>query len=384
MPSINPERIKAEFLKLVQIDSPSFKEGKIAAYLIEKLKSLGLDACTDDAGIKTGGETGNVLGRLAANTPNSMTVFFSAHMDNVPPCIGIKPVVTGTLVKSSGDTVLGADDKAGVAAIIEMLTVLKESGAPHGEIEILFDIAEEKGLEGVRYLDLSKIKSSIGYVLDGHEISEIGVKAPSAYRMTYRVKGRASHAGVEPENGISAIVVAARAIARMKLGRIDDETTANVGVIDGGSATNIITPEVFLRAEARSHNREKLEKQVESMKEAFTSILDEFAVTVEGKTYKPEFIEERVLEYSSVDVKTDSPAYVFAQQAAREMGVEVRPHVSGGGTDANILNQSGMAAVVLGVGMDKVHTVDEYVDLKDIEKAAQLITNIAVKTAGAK
>lgn len=379
MTKIDSERLRGEFLKLVQIDSPTFKEGKVSRYLQEKLKSLGCEVFVDDAGEKTGGETGNIIATFPSNDGSTNSVMFAAHMDCVPPCEGVKPVVDGTMVKTDGKTVLGGDDKAGITAILELLAVLEESDLPHGPVEILFDIAEEGGLHGVKNLDLSQFKSKAGYCLDSDKIDELTLESPGAYRIEYTVKGKASHAGVEPDKGISAILVASKAISRMKLGKIDDETTANIGVIKGGSATNIITPEVLIKAEARSRNEEKLEKQVESMKQAFLDVIEESAITIEGKVFKGELIEKREYDYPPMKLTEDSLVFTLVKEAAAGLGIKMKPMVSGGGTDANILNAGDMQVSVIGVGMAKVHTTEEYIDLKDIEKAAELILQVVIK-----
>ncbi|MBC8278066.1 MAG: M20/M25/M40 family metallo-hydrolase [FCB group bacterium] len=379
MTKINSERLRREFLKLVQIDSPTFKEGKVSRYLQEKLTSLDCEVFVDNAGEKTGGETGNIIARFPSNNGTDNSVMFAAHMDCVPPCEGVNPVVEGTMVKTDGKTVLGGDDKAGIAAILELLEVLKESDIPHGPVEILFDIAEEGGLFGVKHLDLTQFKSKAGYCLDSDKIDELTLESPGAYRIDYTIKGKASHAGVEPDKGISAILIASKAISRMKLGKIDDETTANVGAIKGGSATNIITPEVFIKAEARSRNEEKLEQQVESMTQAFLDVIEESAITIDGEVFKAELVEKRDHDYPPMKLTEDSLVFTLAKEAAIELGIEMKPVVSGGGTDANILNSSGMEVSVIGVGMAKVHTTEEYIDLKDIEKAAELILQVVIK-----
>ena len=376
MTTINQDRLLEEFLRLAQIDSPTLKEGKLSSYLQEQLKALGCDFEIDDAGEKTGGDTGNIIARFPGNNPLATKVMFGAHMDCVPPCEGVKPVVEGTIIKSSGDTILGGDDKAGIAVILELLRTLKDNDIQHGDMEILFDIAEEGGLHGVKNLDLTKFRADIGYCLDSDNVEEITVRAAGAYRLEYTVKGKASHAGVAPEKGISAIMVASRAIGKMKLGKIDEESTANVGVIEGGSATNIITPEVFIKAEARSQNPQKLEKQVAAMRDAFDSVLDEFSITVEGKVYIPVVEEKRMKDYPPMVVEETSPAYVIASRAGKSMGITMKPVTSGGGTDANILNMGGMEVCVLGVGMQKVHTTEEFIDLKDMVKSCQLLLQI--------
>jgi len=378
---INSERLLQEFLTLVQIDSPTFREGKLALYLKRRLEALSCQVEIDDAGSRTGGDTGNVIGYFSGNHPGAPTLLLTAHMDNVQPCEGVKPEIRGTVIRSSGDTVLGGDDKGGIAVILELLTILKEDKIKYGNIEVLFNIAEEGGLHGVKNLDLTRFKAKLGYCLDSDRFDQITLKSPGAYRIDYTVKGKASHAGVEPEQGISAIIVASKAIARMKLGRIDEETTANIGVIKGGLATNIITPEVQLKAEARSHNEEKLERQVEAMRRAFEEVIGESEITVGDKTFKASIVEERHKDYPAMRISEDSPAFQLAKKAGAKLGIEVQPKVSGGGTDANILNMGAMDIGVIGVGMKKVHTTEEYIDLNDMVKSAEILLQI-IQEAG--
>ncbi len=373
---INSERLLKEFLSLVQIDSPTFREGKLAQYLKNKLETLGCKVEIDDAGSKTGGDTGNVIGYFPGNDASAPTLLLTAHMDNVQPCEGVKPEIKGTIIRSSGDTVLGGDDKGGIAVILELLTILKEGKIKYGNIEVLFNIAEEGGLFGVKNLDLNRFKAKMGYCLDADRNDRVTLRSPGAYRLDYTVKGKASHAGVEPEQGISAIIVASKAIARMKLGRIDEETTANIGIIKGGLATNIITPEVQLKAEARSHNEDKLERQLEAMRRAFDEAIEESEITVGGKTFKASLVEERHKDYPAMRISESSPAFQLAKKAGAKLGIDIQPMVSGGGTDANILNMGKMDIGVIGVGMKKVHTTEEYIDLNDMIRSAEILLQI--------
>jgi tripeptide aminopeptidase len=302
-------------------------------------------------------------------------------MDNVEPCREVKPTIAGGIVRSAGDTVLGADDKAGIAAILEMLTVVKENDIPHGDIESLFDVAEETGLRGVKHLNLSHFRSPFGYCLDGDVVEEAVLRAPASYRITYRIKGHAAHAGVFPEKGINAIALASQAISRMKLGRIDEETTANVGIIHGGIATNIVPSEVVINAEARSRNETKLLKQVEAMHSAFTDILDQYTIVVEGKTITPSLEEERKLDYPAMNLDHTEPVFTLAAKAAQNIGLNLKATVTGGGSDANFLNCGGMKVAVLGHGVKNLHTTKEYIALEDLEKCANLITQIVLEHA---
>ncbi len=374
---VNAERLKRFFLDLVQIDSHSREEKDVADYIKARLESLGAVVSMDDAAEKIGGNCGNLLVRVSGSLNNQVEpLLFCAHMDTVVPGKGVRPVEEDGIIRSSGDTILGSDDKSGIAAILEMLHILKENEIPHGELEILFTVAEEIGLFGARNFDTGVLKSKRGYFLDTETVSEIGMAAPAAYRMTYRVFGKEAHAGLAPEKGISAIVLASKAIVNMPLGRIDDETTANIGFIEGGQASNIITPQVTLRGEARSHSDEKLEKQVQLMREAFQDVVNSTSIEVDGKEYKARFEESSSREYKSFYVPESSPTYQLVANAGREIGLDMKKEISGGGSDANIFNERGIESVIVGTGMQDVHTVKEHIKFDDIVNCTNLIVNM--------
>ncbi len=264
MSEINRGRLRQYLLDLVQIDSHSREEAHVAARLRADLEALGLDVEIDDAGEKVAGDTGNVICRKG-HGPDAPPIFLAAHMDTVVPGKGVKPVIDGDIIRTDGTTVLGGDDKSGVAIIVECIRTLRERNIPHSDIDAVFTICEEVGLLGAKHLDMSTIRSKYGLVLDSDDVGYLFTKAPSADHMEYVVHGLEAHAGVCPENGISAIRIAAEAIAAMKLGRVDHETTANIGVIEGGAATNIVPNRVVLHAEARSHDDAKLDAQTGHM-----------------------------------------------------------------------------------------------------------------------
>jgi tripeptide aminopeptidase len=371
---INSQRLKRFFMELVQIDSHSREEREVADYLHAKLESLGAVLTMDDTAEKIGGNCGNMLARLTGSFEDQAeSLLFCSHMDTVVPGKGVKPVEEKGIIRSSGDTILGADDKSGIAAILEMLHVLKENDLPFGELEILFTVAEEVGLLGARNFDAKVLKSRRGYFLDSENVAGICVGAPAAYRMRYDVFGHEAHAGLAPEKGISAIEVASRAIQMMPLGRIDEETTANIGVIEGGTATNIVTKQVTMRGEARSHNDEKLEKQVGAMREALKNACAEFSLELDGKRLQARFEETSKLEYKSFRIQEDNPIYQLPARAGAELGLTMVPEVSGGGSDANLFNAKGIESVILGTGMQAVHTVKEYLAFKDLEDCAALL-----------
>ncbi|MBZ4654211.1 MAG: peptidase [Peptococcaceae bacterium] len=365
---INQERIVREFMEMVTIASPTRKEGQFAQVLKSKLEAMGLEVYEDNAGKEAGSDTGNLIGRVKGNTGGLPAVIFAAHMDTVSPGEGIRPVIKDGYIYSSGDTVLGADDKAGIAAILEALRHLKEEGITHGDIEVVFTIAEEGGLFGSKYLDYSLLKGKVAFVLDsGGAPGTIINRAPAQDKLSFVIHGKAAHAGVSPEEGISAIQVAARAIDRMKLLRIDEETTANIGVIKGGSVTNIVCDRVEIEAEARSLSVEKLEKQSRHMVQCMEEACREFGARLESnveRAYNPFFVEEQ------------DPLVLAARKAAEKLGLESRVISTGGGSDTNNFNARGIKAVNLGVGMSKVHTLDEYIPIKDLVDSARYVVSI--------
>ena len=260
---IDAERLKDEFLDLVCISSLSRREGAIARRLEVILKGMGATVEIDDAGERVGGETGNLLARFPGSAPGAPPFLLSCHMDTVGPAAAIRPVVDGDLVRTDGTSVLGGDDKAGIVAIFEAIRVLRGRGIPHGDIEVVLTICEESGLAGAKHFDTGRLRARRGLVLDVDGVSELITRAPGANRLAFTVHGLAAHAGICPEEGLSAIQMAAEAISAMRLGRLDAETTANLGVIEGGLATNIVPDRVVVRGETRSLSPAKLEAQTE-------------------------------------------------------------------------------------------------------------------------
>ena len=282
---IDRRRLEAEFLDLVRVSSASRREGAIAERLRATLSGFGVPVEEDDAGRAVGGEVGNLLARFPGTAAGAPPLLLCAHMDTVVPCEGVRPVVNGDVVRTDGATVLGGDDKAGIVAILEALRVVRGLGIPHGPVDVLFTICEEFGLLGAKHFDVARLRARTGLVLDVDGVAELVTRAPAANRMEFTVHGLEAHAGVCPEQGISAIKVAAEAIAVMRLGRIDEETTANIGVIEGGFAANIVPNRVRLRAEARSRSLEKLEAQSRHMRACFDQAVARHRVAGDGREH---------------------------------------------------------------------------------------------------
>ena len=249
---IQRERMVNTLIDLVQIDSQSKEEILVAQWLVRELQDLGADARVDDAGTRVGGNSGNVVAKIAGTAPDAPPLLLSAHMDTVPPGNGVKPVRASDRVKTDGTTVLGGDDKSGLAVILEVLRTLKEKAVPHGDLEIAFSICEEIGLLGAKNLDFGALLAREAIVLDSPHASLCTTQAPSADRFEFVVHGLEAHAGIAPENGISAVRIASEAIAAMPLGRIDPRTTSNVVIVEGGLATNVVPNRCVVRGEARS------------------------------------------------------------------------------------------------------------------------------------
>lgn len=366
---VNKQRLLDEFIELIKIDSVSSKEGSVAKTLEGKLKQLGFEVYVDDAGVKTGGETGNIIATLKGNRPGK-TILFSSHMDTVCPGEGINPIIDekNGIIKSDGTTILGSDDKGGIAAILEAVRIIKENNIDHADIQIVFSIWEEGGLFGAKYLDYSKINAQLAFVLDsGGAPGEIVVKAPAQDKIQVKIKGRPAHAGVSPEEGISAAMVAARAIDNMKLLRIDEETTANIGMIKGGTATNIVMPELEIIAESRSLKNSKLEAQTKHMVDIFKRAADDFGAEVEINV-------DRM--YSSFNVNEDDEIVTLLRKAFANINIKPSVVSTGGGSDTNILNANGIRAVNLSVGMEKAHTLEEYIRIEDLITSARMVVEI--------
>ena len=361
---VNRERMVEEFIQLASIDSLSKKERQMADRLIQKLEGMGYKVFEDNAGEKIGGNTGNLICNVKG-TKAVPAVMLCAHMDTVEPGLGKKPRVDGDYIKSDGTTVLGGDDLSGVVSIFEALRVLKEKDLEHGDIQVVFTADEEEGLLGSKNMDYSHIYAKYGIVLDSDgPIGSAAIKAPKQTNMFVTLKGKASHAGMAPEKGISAIQIASAAIYRMKLGRIDSETTANIGTIKGGLATNIVCDTVDIVAEARSRDPLKLDAQIAHMKECFEQAASEFGGGVEFKTE---------LEYPSFSISKDSKIISIMKKAAGEAEIELCLGETGGGSDTNIYNGKGIEAVDVSAGMDKVHTVEERILIDDLVKAAEFL-----------
>jgi tripeptide aminopeptidase len=282
-------------------------------------------------------------------------------------------VLEAGVFRSEGSTILGGDDKAGIAAIIEVLEMLNQQSVPHGDLEVLFTVGEERGLLGSKNFDYGRFRSKFGYVLDSSgKPGAMIIAAPTQNVLDVIIRGRAAHAGIEPELGINAIQVAGQALARLRLGRIDAETTANMGVIQGGKATNIIPDSCFIQGEVRSLNRAKMDSLTSEIVTEFTRVADAAGARSEVRI---------TLQYPDFYLDKDLLALRIAAGAAGKAGLKVSYETSGGGSDANNINAEEMVAVNLGIGMSQVHTTDEWLLLSDLAADVRWLWEI-VKQAG--
>jgi tripeptide aminopeptidase len=373
---IDQERLNNLLIELIRIDSLSRKEQAMAIRLKRELQELGAEVWIDDAGKKVGGNTGNVIAHWPGNSPAARPLLLSAHMDTVAPGEGVTPVLEGNILKSDGRTVLGGDDKSGVAIICEALRVLQEKKLPCGALDVVFTICEEAGLLGAKCVDVSRLRARTGLVLDSDSVGFLFTKAPAANRFEFRIHGLEAHAGVCPEKGISAIQIAAEAISRMRLGRIDAETTANIGIIQGGVAVNIIPNSVLLMGEARSHSEEKLAQQTAHMLRCLEEAAAAHELKLDGKILRASVETKVERDYDRMDVAEDSPLVRLVRAAGKNLGLEVKTQATGGGCDANVFNKKGLEVANLSTGMRDIHTVKEWLDLNDLYLSARMVLEI--------
>ncbi len=382
MAAVNHERLKRLFLELVQIDSISRRERNVALRLKQELEAVGARCQFDRAGERANGDCGNLICHLDGTVAGVPPLLLCAHMDTVVPGEGVKPIVEGDVIRTDGTTVLGGDDKSGCAIICEVLHQLRDNRTAHGPLDVVFTICEEIGLLGAKFLDLDLLRAREGLVYDSDSPGYLFVRAPGAQSLVFTVRGLEAHAGMCPEQGISAIQLAAKAIAGMRLGRIDHETTANLGLITGGRAVNVVPNEVVIKGEARSRDAAKLKGQVEHMIECFQQAVAPAEVTVGDKSYRAELEYSARDEYAAMNVPDDAPIVRKVVQAAERCGRVVKPEAMGGGCDANIFNQRGLVVANLGTGMRAIHTVREWLDVNDMIATAEVSLELVKLQAG--
>lgn len=357
------------FLGLVAIDSESLDERAMIDTLKLDLAQLGAEVSEDDCYKKTGGNAGNLYA-FFPGTIAKEPLLFCSHVDTVTPGKGIKARIEGDKIVSDGTTVLGSDDKSGVAEIMIALKRIKDSGMAHAPIEVLFTVSEEIGLLGAKHFDKSRLKSRFGYALDSHVVGDLMIGAPAQNSWEATVHGKESHAGVAPEKGLNAIRIASEAIVAMPMGRIDFETTCNAGKICGGEATNIVPNKVRILGEVRSHNPAKLKRVSDDIQHAFESTVACYS-DLGGRL---DFVCKA--EYNSFAVPEDATVVKLARAALQNLDIPCTVGRSGGGSDANIFAASGIQMIITGTGMENVHTVHECIKIDELHRGAAFVEEI--------
>ena len=355
------QRLTQTLIDLIKIDSPTGEEDAIDAHLSGRLTGMGASVAHDAYGnlIATFAGTGGGNG----HTPRML----SAHMDTVEPGRGIKPVLDadGEILRSDGTTILGGDCKAGLAIVMEGLTSAIENGGPNLPVQVVFSRAEEGGLNGARNLDFSLVKAKTGIVFDGEgPVSRVCVGAPAQNIVQANIIGVAAHAGLEPENGVSALLIAAQILTRLPLGRIDHETTSNIGFLQGGLKRNIVPETAYLDGELRSRNQAKLENYTTEFRRAF----DQIAAWYPGATIDLNIWNQ----YRAYDVHQEHPALTDIAGAVASVGLTPTMETTGGGSDANVFFEHGIAALPVGIGVRDFHTTRETANISEILDAARV------------
>lgn len=368
---IKEDRLVEEFCKLVSIDSPTFGERKMADYLKDELTQLGFKVIEDNSGARYHSDCGNVYGYLAGDLEGE-PLLFSAHMDTVEPSKGKMAIIKedGTIT-SDGTTVLGADDLSGIVAILEAIRVIKENKLSHRSIEVLFPIAEESYLLGSNVYDFCEIKSKEAYVLDlSGPVGLAAIKAPTVVSFTATIKGKTSHAGFAPEEGIHAIKVAGNAIGSIEQGRVDGEMTVNIGMIEGGIARNIVPDHCVIKGEVRSLNHEKALEEVKRIENVFNENAKKFGATCEYETS---------FGCIAYEVEENHPVIQRFQKVCKDLEYETKLTTTSGGSDNNNFLLNGIKGIVLACGMNQVHSCDEYTTISELMKISNIVLKLMTR-----
>ncbi|MEN8257133.1 MAG: M20/M25/M40 family metallo-hydrolase [Thermodesulfobacteriota bacterium] len=370
---INQERLAHYFITLCEIDSPGKAEAKVAAYLIDFFGAFpGVSAFVDDSASVTGSDTGNLVVSLPGTDLDKKPLFFNCHMDVIAPCLGVKVCRHNNIFTSQGDTVLGGDDKAGIAILMEMTQVLFENNLSHCPLEFLFTTGEEIGLLGAKAFDPSLLSASMGFALDSTGVDNVIVGAPAAVYVNAEISGKAAHAGLNPQDGINAITLASRIISRLPMGRLDELSTANVGLVSGGTATNIVPDFVQFQGEIRSHSASLLARHIAAFRKVFTE-----NISLQPNATLPSFSLNFPEQYPAMALADDEPLLATARSAATFLQRELDYIVAGGGSDANVFNSRGLSTAILGVGMENVHSTHELISLDSLVRTLELTVSLA-------
>ena len=370
---IDKERLALTFTRLCETDSPSRREGRMATLLTEMLCDLGAaQPFEDDSAAQTESQCGNLFFRFNGSLDRE-PLFFNCHMDTVEPGTGIKVVRKNDIFTSLGNTVLGSDDKSGIAALIEALHVIRENNLPHIPMEYVFTTCEEIGLLGAKALNPEHIRAKMGYALDSSGFSRVIIGAPASNRLKIMVKGVAAHAGLHPEWGINAITLAGQALSEAPFGRIDEESTVNFGTIQGGAASNIVPEQVTIEGEVRSHSQEKLDHLTREVEKAFLKTIRDWHDPSGEARGIPKLDFKMEPDFPVMQLTMEDDVIRRVDQAARAIDMELNYEIAGGGSDANILNGYGLQTAIIATGMTHVHSTDEEASLQDMVDLTRLI-----------
>jgi len=376
--TINRERLAATFTELCEISSPSRQERKIADHIKQVFTKLGAASIYEDnSADQTGSNAGNLIITFDGTNSSSEPILFACHMDTVTPADNVKVKREGDTFKSAGETILGADDKSGIAAIIEAVQLIKETDQSHNPLELVFTTCEEVGLLGAKHLEHAKLNAKYGYAIDSSTTDCAIIKAPAANTIEIRVHGLAAHAGLNPERGINAFSVAAKAIAELKIGRLDEESTSNLGVIQGGIARNIVPDLVTIKGEVRSHSEEKLIGHTDKISQAFVDTVENWVNPAAENRGKPTVEIKVNREYNSLSLDENSKAIKQLKLVLENQKQQLKLTATGGGSDANVLTEYGIDVSILGSGMQQVHTVDEFIELDDMVSITELVYKLS-------
>ncbi|WP_060204990.1 M20/M25/M40 family metallo-hydrolase [Sporosarcina koreensis] len=365
---INEKRLLESFLELAKINGPSGSEKPVADFIVPILEELGFSIQFDNAHKNFGGDCGNLVAYWEGTDPTTTPLFFSTHLDTVLPTEGLQPIIRNGVIYTDGTTILGADDRAALAAYLEGIRVIQESGMACGPIELVLTVNEQPGLVGATYLDYSKVKSKDGYIFDSSgDIGQIIQRGPFSSRFYCEVKGKQSHIGLNPEEGINAFQIAAKAILDLKLGQLDPDTLVNIGTIHGGEMSSIIPGEVELVGEIRCFHKDGLDQQIQVIKDVMANA---------AESYGGEAIVRIEKKYLGFHSPSDSVLVQNAINAAENIHVEHYVTRTLGGADTNVLNENGLNCITLGNGFRNIHTVHEHISVENLNNGARYVIGL--------
>ena len=371
----NKQRVLDTFLELLNTPSESRNERVICDLLKNKLANMGFVVTEDNTMEQTGCNAGNIYAILKGN-PQIESIYLNAHMDTVEPTYDLNVIIEDGIIKTDGKTILGADDKSAVAAILEALEVIVENNLEHGDIEVVITVSEEANLQGAATFDTSVIQSKWGFAVDsGGQVGDLKIAAPSRAEFWASFKGKAAHAGVQPEKGVSAVYTAATAISKIPHGRIDFETTANIGVFQADSLLNVVNDEAGFKSEVRSFNPEKLQAQLDTMEQVCKQTAQEFGASVE--------IKSEIL-FKSFGIAEDHPCIQVGQEAAKRIGRDGKLFQAGGLSDANVFNGNGIPTPILTCGYSNPHGKNEIMPIEELNKLSDMLVAIVQVVAETK